>query len=117
MLQNQLASPGREQDEEEAWTRAKDALECRPLNSLIASVPHLTVCCQQEHPASPGREQEEDEARARAEEALDYVEQLLEAYFMQACFPSYAISCILGIKSAHHPSPKMIDVNPFPCPI
>jgi hypothetical protein len=37
----------------------------------------------QEPPATPRHEQEEDEARARSEEALDYVEQLLEAYFMQ----------------------------------
>ena len=42
----------------------------------------------QEQPATPGPEQGGDEARARAEEALDYVEQLLEAYFMQASGPA-----------------------------
>lgn len=43
----------------------------------------MEVSDTQEPPATPRHEQEEDEARARSEEALDYVEQLLEAYFMQ----------------------------------
>jgi len=42
----------------------------------------------QQQPSSPAGgqqdEEAEEEAKARAQEALDFVEQLLEAYFMQA---------------------------------
>ena len=50
---------------------------------LHATAADFTHFDTQEPPATPRHEQDEDEARARSEEALDYVEQLLEAYFMQ----------------------------------